>query len=267
MGSFTAELMPLNPLLKQFAVVLNRPRIPENIGAAARAICNMGMGRLVVVSPENPDPERMLRMATHKAAHLVKNMRVYSELEEAVSDFGYIVGTTARTGGVRRPILTPREVAADLFPIAAQNKIALVFGSEDKGLTNQEIRYCHQLVKIPTAQFSSLNLAQAIMIVCYEIRLASAQSPERVIPKLASSTELERMYERVRDILIKISFIQPENPEHWMMNIRRFSSRIGLQAAEVDMIMGICRQIDWFGKSGLAALEGEGAKKKKTGDP
>jgi len=258
--------MPLNPLFKQFAVVLNRPRIPENIGAAARAICNMGMGRLVVVSPENPDPERMLRMATHKAAHLVERMQVYSELEEAVSGFGYIVGLTARTGGVRRPLLTPREVAGTLFPIAAQNEIALVFGSEDKGLTNHEIRHCHQLVKIPTAQFSSLNLAQAIMIVCYEIHVAGAQSPKRVVPKLANSAELERMYERVKDILIKISFIQPENPEHWMMNIRRFCSRVGLQTAEVDMIMGICRQIDWFGKTGGVALEAEGAKGKKTSE-
>jgi tRNA/rRNA methyltransferase len=255
--------MSLNPLLKQFAVVLNRPRIPENIGAAARAICNMGMGRLIVVSPENPDPERMLRMATHKAAHLVKEMQVYSELEEAVSDFGYIVGTTARTGGVRRHILSPREVAADLFPLAAENQIALVFGSEDRGLANDEIRFCHQLVKIPTADFSSLNLAQAIMIVCYEIHVASFQSPAKTVPKLASSAELERMYGRVKDILMKISFIQPENPEHWMMNIRRFCSRIGLRSSEVDMIMGICRQVDWFGRSGSAELKAESAEKKE----
>jgi len=258
--------MALNPLLKQFAVVLNRPRIPENIGAAARAICNMGLGRLIVVSPENPDAERILRMATHKAAHLVKEMQVYSELEEAISEFGYIVGTTARTGGIRKPILTPREVAADLFPIAARNQIALLFGAEDRGLTNQEIRYCHQLVKIPTAEFSSLNLAQAIMIVCYEIQLASVQSYEKVVPKLATSEELERMYERVKDILMKISFIQPENPEHWMMHIRRFCSKVSLQSTEVDLIMGICRQVDWFGKPGRKGLEAGPTKKRKRGE-
>jgi len=258
--------MALNPLLKQFAVVLNRPRIPENIGAAARAICNMGMERLVVVSPENPDPERMLRMATHKAAYLVNGMQVYSELEEALSGFGYVVGTTARTGGIRRAILTPREAADGLFPIAVRNQIALVFGPEDRGLANHEIRYCHQLVKIPAAEFSSLNLAQAIMVVCYEIYLASLQTHERIVPRLATSEQLERMYERVKDILIKISFIQPENPEHWMMHIRRFCSRLELQSTEVDLIMGICRQVDWFGRSSRMRLETEPTTGKKTGE-
>jgi tRNA/rRNA methyltransferase len=238
-----------NPLLKKFFVVLNRPRIPENIGASARVVCNMGLGGLVVVDPENPDLERMLKMATHKAAHLIKGMKVYSDLKEALSNFGYIIGTTARTGGIRRPILTPREVAAGLFQFAAQNQIALVFGSEDRGLTNQEIRFCHQLVKIPTAEFSSLNLAQAVMVIGYEIFLASFQPPQRVNPRLATSQELELMYDKIKDILIKISFIQPENPDHWMMNIRRFFSRIGLRSNEVNLIMGICRQIEWFGKA------------------
>jgi tRNA/rRNA methyltransferase len=80
------------------------------------------------------------------------------------------------------------------------------------------------------------------------------------MPKLATSADLERMYERVKDILIRISYIQPENPDHWMMNIRRFCSRIGLHATEVDMIMGICRQIDWYGKSGRSVAETEPAK-------
>jgi len=240
--------MVLNPLLKNFFIVLNRPRISENVGAAARAVCNMGIGGLVVVAPENPYPDKMLKMATHKAAHLVKGMKVYPDLKEALAKFGYIVGTTARTGGIRRPILTPREVATGLFQFAVRNQIALVFGSEDRGLTNQEIRFCHQLIKIPTAEFSSLNLAQAIMIICYEIYLASFQPPKKVCPPLASSRELERMYEKIKDILIKISFIQPENPDHWMMNIRRFVSRIGLRSNDVNLLLGICRQIDWFGK-------------------
>jgi len=254
----------LNPLLKSFFVVLDRPRIPENIGAAARVACNMGMGGLIVVAPENPEPERMLKMATHKAAHLVEGMKVYPDLQAALSNFGYIVGTTARTGGVRKPILTPREVATGLFQFAAHNKIALVFGSEERGLTNREIQFCHQLVKIPTAEFSSLNLAQAVMVICYEIHLATFQPSERVCPSLATSTELELMYEKVKDILIKISFIQPENPDHWMMNIRRFFSRIGLRSKEVNLIMGLCRQVKWYGKACRPSQE-KGPASKKDG--
>ncbi|MFH0812331.1 MAG: RNA methyltransferase [Pseudomonadota bacterium] len=241
--------MTRSPLLENFVIVLNHPMIPENIGAAARAASNMGIGGLIVVNPENLDPERILKMATHKAAYLIKRMKVFADLKEALSGFTYIVGTTARTGRGRRPVLTPREVATSLIQIAPQNQIALVFGSEDKGLTNQEIRLCHQLVKIPTAKFSSLNLAQAVMIMSYEIFLARIGPFEKVCPPLATSQELELMYERVKEILVKISFIQPENPDHWMMNVRRFFSRIGLQANEVSLIMGICRQIDWFGKS------------------
>jgi tRNA/rRNA methyltransferase len=239
----------VNPFLKNFSIILTRPRIPENIGASARAASNMGIGGLIVADPENLEEERMLKMATHKAAHLIKDMKVYPDLKEALAGFSYVVGMTARTGGVRRPILTPREVASELFERAPKNKIALVFGSEDRGLTNEEIQFCHQLVRIPTATFSSLNLAQAVMVLSYEIFLASLKPPEKLIPVLATSQELERMYEKVKDILIRISFIQPENPDHWMMNIRRFFSRIGLRSAEVNLIMGICRQIHWFGKT------------------
>ncbi|HNU71489.1 MAG TPA: RNA methyltransferase [Thermodesulfobacteriota bacterium] len=235
-------------LLKNVSVVLCRPRFPENIGAAARACRNMGMGGLVVVSPECLDEERMLRMATHKAAGLIKTMQVHDDLGKALAPFGYIAGTTARVGTIRRAFLSPRESALEVLQHAPHNAVALLFGSEDRGLTNDEIRFCHQLVKIPTADFSSLNLAQAVMVMCYEIFCASFDPPERRSSQLASSEELELMYARVRDILVMISFIQPENPEHWMMNIRRFCSRLGLQTSDVNLIMGICRQVDWYSR-------------------
>ncbi|HPD61503.1 MAG TPA: RNA methyltransferase, partial [Thermodesulfobacteriota bacterium] len=95
----------------------------------------------------------------------------------------------------------------------------------------------------------SLNLAQAVMIICYEVFLANFKPQQKDVPRLANSQELELMYEKVKETLIKISFIQPDNPDHWMMNIRRFCSRIGLSKNEVNLIMGVCRQIDWYGKS------------------
>ena len=241
--------MSVDSLLKNFSIVLSHPKIPENIGAAARAACNMGIGGLIVVAPEDPDQERMLKMATHTAAHLIRGMAVYPNLKEALANFSYIVGTSARTGRGRRSVLSPREVAPLLVQKADQNKIALVFGTEDKGLSNAEISLCHQLVKIPTADFSSLNLAQAVMIVCYEVFLANFKPQQKDTPRLANSQELELMYEKVKETLIKISFIHPSNPDHWMMNIRRFCSRIGLSKNEVNLLMGVCRQIEWYGKS------------------
>lgn len=257
--------MQADPRVKNFFVVLSRPLIPENVGAAARAVSNMGLGGLVVVAPENADEERMLKLATHKAAHHVRQMKVHVDLKEALAEFGYVVGTTARTGGVRRPILFPREAAREALLHATENKVALVFGSEDRGLTNEETRLCHQLVQIPTADFSSLNLAQAVMILSYEVFLAAFTPQEKAVPRLATSRELELMYERVKETLIKISFIEPNNPDHWMLNIRRFCSRIGLRSDEVNMLMGMCRQIDWYGEAcrqGKKLSFGSGRKEK-----
>lgn len=257
--------MDADSRLKNIFVVLSRPLIPENVGAAARAVSNMGLGGLAVVAPENPDEERMLKLATHKAAHHVRQMKVHADLKEAVADCGYIVGTTARTGGERRPVFFPREAAQEALRHAEENKIALVFGSEDRGLTNEEIRLCHRLVQIPTAEFSSLNLAQAVMILSYEIFLAAFVPSERAVPRLATSRELELMYERVKETLIKISYIEPNNPDHWMLNIRRFCNRIGLRSDEVNMLMGVCRQIDWYGEAcrqGTKLCFGSGRKQK-----
>ena len=139
--------------LDQIAIVLHRPRFPENIGAAARAAANMGISQLILVSPKDCDLTRILKMATLSAADLVENMEVYADLHTALQPFNYVVGTTARTGGQRQELKTPREVAAELVPICANNRAALLFGPEDRGLTNAQLRYCQALVTIPTTGF------------------------------------------------------------------------------------------------------------------
>jgi len=233
--------------LDQIAIVLHRPQIPENIGAVARAAANMGISRLMV-SPKNCDLARILKVATLSVADLVENMELFSDLRTALQSFNYVVGTTARTGGQRRQLETPREMASELVPICHNNRVALLFGPEDRGLTNAQLRYCHSLVTIPTSTFSSLNLAQAVMILCYELRLAGHQPVEQFVPRLATRQELDGMYEQLKDTFLKINFINTENPDYWMQNIRRFFSRVGLQARDVKIIRGICRQIDWYTK-------------------
>ncbi len=240
--------------LERVAIVLFRPQLAENIGAAARAACNMGINRLVLVQPLDLDLERMAMMATGPAVRLLETMEVHDDLGAALAPFQYIVGTTARLGGVRNVYHSPREMAARLVEISAENEVALVFGPENWGLTNEELPFCHALVTIPTGECSSLNLAQAVMVMAYELFTAASAKPHYT-PRLANSRELESMYAMLQDTLLKINFISHQNPEHWMFNVRRLFARHGLRAREAQVIKGICRQIDWYVGKRLEALK------------
>ncbi len=239
--------------LARVAVVLFRPQLPENIGAAARAACNMGLKRLVVVEPADLDAARMRMMATAAAAPLLEQMVVAPDLAQALAPFHYVAGTTARQGGVRQELITPREMAARVAEISQTNDVALLFGPENWGLTNEELPFCQALVSIPTADCSSLNLAQAVMVMAYELWMAVSPQP-RFAPRLATSREVESMYAVLQKTLVQINYISHQNPEHWMFNVRRFFNRHGLRAADTQVIKGICRQIDWYVRRRLEKL-------------
>lgn len=234
--------------LSNVTIVLQGPRYPENIGAAARAMRNMGIEQLRVVNPENYDLPRVLKLATHAAADVVAQMTRHETLEAALADLQWVVGTTARLGGERRTVLTPPVVAEKLISISRKNQVGILFGPEDRGLTNEDLRLCHALVNIPTADFSSLNLAQAVMVMCYALRSANSPAGPEPTPRLASRLELDGMYEQVKELLVRINYIQPENPDYWMNKMRHFFSRIQIRAGEVSIIRGICRQVNWYGK-------------------
>ncbi len=233
---------------KHISIVLVGTRYPENIGAAARAMLNMGLKQLILVGPENYDLARINKMATHAASAVVEKLKVYDTLKEALAGFNYVVGTTARLGGQRKVVSSPAKLAQKLVPLSDQNRIAVLFGPEDRGLTNVDLRSCHILVNIPTAEFSSLNLAQAVMIMCYELFRFSLDKPDEFAPRLANQHELEAMYDQLKDVLMRISFINPDNPDYFMNNLRHFFSRMRLRAKEVQIIRGLCRQVNWYGK-------------------
>ena len=234
--------------LKNVSIVLHRTRHPENIGAAARAIRNMGIGQLVVVDPQNCDLTKICRLATHAALDVVEQMVVCDTLDAALADFNFVIGTTARLGGQRKVVSSPSKLGPKLFSISQGNRIAILFGPEDRGLSNIDIRFCDLLVNIPTAEFSSLNLAQAVMVMCYELYSFSCGKPTAFAPRLANRYELEAMYAQLKDVLIRVSFINPDNPDYFMNNLRHFFSRMQLRAKEVRIVRGICRQIIWYGK-------------------
>ncbi len=238
--------MPNKVNLDHIDIVLQRPRYPENIGAAVRAMRNMGLSRLTVVSPENFDLEKVLKMATHTAADTVGQIQLFDDLQHSLASYEYVVGTTARLGKQRNEYETPARMAQHLISFSQSNRIAILFGPEDRGLTNEDLRFCHALVSIPTAEFSSLNLSQAVLVICYELFQASVAGSDRFTPRLANRFELDNMYHHLKEILVKISFLNPANPEYWLNNLRAFFSRMQLRAKDVKMIRGICRQVDWY---------------------
>ncbi|MDR2549851.1 MAG: tRNA methyltransferase [Desulfobulbus sp.] len=233
--------------LGQVGIILVGPKYPENIGASARIASNFGISELVVVSEEQFDQERMLKMATHKAAALIREMRVCRTTAEAAAPFQLIVGTTARQGRHRPEDQTPREVMAAIAQQTADNRIGLMFGPESTGLSNEDLDLCQFASTIPTAGFSSINLAQAVAIHCYELYTAVQPHPFATVPKseFANSFDQEGMYEHIEEALNEITFLQDTNRVYWMRNIRQFLGRVQLKKKEASMIRGICRKLLW----------------------
>ena len=231
-------------LLSQIAIVLVRPKIPENIGAAARIAWNMGITRLILVKDSLPEREPMAKMATHKAVHLIDNLEIHQSLAEALADFTVVVGTTARRGRQRFVTQTPREMVETLLPQLPNNQVAIIFGPEDTGLTNDDLKYCQMASAIPTADFSSLNLAQAVAIHCYELHygIIHASKDMTLAPQLASSFELESMYSYLEKSLFTIDFMGDISHSYWMGNIRNFFSRIRLTSKDANIIRGISKK-------------------------
>jgi tRNA/rRNA methyltransferase len=206
----------------------------------------MGIERIFVVGHADPDGEEMRKMSTHLATDLVDSIRYFNCLDTALAHFQYVVGMTARKGAARGATLSPREAAASLVDISQHNEIALLFGPENTGLTNDNLKFCHAVVTIPTSSFKSINLSHAVMILCYGIFIARMETAERFTPRLATSAELEGMYSQIKELLMKIGFLNPQNPERWMMYIRRFFPRTKLRSREVKIVRGICRQMEWY---------------------
>ncbi|KFN39329.1 rRNA methyltransferase [Smithella sp. F21] len=241
--------MSLATKTKNISIVLYKPKYAGNVGSVARAAKNMGIGKIVVVGTTDLDREAMEQRSTHLAADVLDQIQYVASIEEALGGFHYIVGTTARLGKARGPFVSPRAAAQKIADLSQKNKIALLFGPEDTGLANDQLRLCHSVVTIPTSrEFTSLNLSQAVMILCYEIFMASRaeETMAEATPKLALSSELEGMYGQMKDLLAKIGFLNPENPEYWMLDVRRFFSRTGLLSREVNIIRGVCRQLEWY---------------------
>jgi TrmH family RNA methyltransferase len=251
---------------EQIAFVLCRPMRAGNIGSVARALKNMGLRDLRLVAPAaSPRSRAATAMAVH-AGDLLAKAAIHDDLDSALADCTITVGTTCRAGPYRSGASRLREAASELIAEAAANRIAIVFGPENHGLTNDELKRCHRLITIPTAdEYPSLNLAQAVMVVAYELRLAATDAAEQTPSALALAPagEVEAMFTRMADALVAIGFLPEDNPDHIMFALRAMLGRSGLTARELDILNGIARQTKWTAEGGALTLANKRADGKR----
>jgi tRNA/rRNA methyltransferase len=236
-------------MLENIDVILFRPKYPENIGSVARACLNMGCGQIVLVDPWKWDIEKALPLATHHARHLLDTVRIHSTLAEALAPYSFSYGTTARTGGWRKAIQTPEEAAPRIIEQRnAGGRIAIVFGPEDKGLANDETELCNQLLTIPTTEnLTSLNLSQAVMVVLYECFKKSLGKPFKIAgqhtDRYITTEERELLFSQLQETLLDIDYLKPDNPDYFMLPMKRFLNRVNPRLNEYNQLMGLCRQM------------------------
>lgn len=241
--------------LDNFAFVLFSPKSSGNVGAAARALKNMGFADLRLVAPRDYDARAAAAMAVH-ADDVLDRARIFPDLAAALGDRTLTVGTTCRSGPYRSETRAIRDAAATFIADGAANRIAMVFGPEDFGLTNLEIALCQRLVTIPTApDYPSLNLAQAVIVVAYELMLAAgaARAPVEA-GEFAPAGAVDAMHRRMADALVAIGFLPGDNPDHIMLTLRAMLGRSGLRPRELDILNGIARQVRWVAEDGAATL-------------
>ncbi|HSD60314.1 MAG TPA: RNA methyltransferase [Burkholderiales bacterium] len=237
--------MTSSPALANVRVVLSHTSHPGNIGAAARAMKTMGLADLWLVNPKYfPDPQA--EAMASGAADVLERARVCETLDKALEGTVLAAAASARGRELRPEALDPRRAAPRLAAEAAHAPVALVFGNEQAGLTAEEAGRCQLLVRIPVnPDYPSLNLAAAVQVLAYELRLAALGAPEPPAPEfpLATLDELERFYQHLEQTLIQSGFLDPDHPKRLVPRLRRLFSRARLEKEEVNILRGVLRSL------------------------
>ena len=243
-------VMKRSEILDNISVVLVETLQPGNIGSAARAMKNMGLHQLKLVSPCSISDEACQKMAVG-AYDLVEDAEIYDSLQMALAGESVVVGTTSARGRSNKVRLyAPREIGPAIWEYAMSQNISLVFGPERRGLNDKELALCQYLVSIPASiDFPTLNLSQAVLVLAYEI--ATVQSANRR-PRLQLATESDRkqMFEHMEETLIQIGFLSRSNPGHIMRSIRRLLGEADLTERDIQILRGIMSQMEWYSKEG-----------------
>ena len=229
--------------LDTLTVILVEPQSPGNIGMVCRAMKNMGLSRLrLVAGCDHLHPEA-LKFAV-SAKDLLEQAAIFGSLADALADISTSVATTRRSGKYRQELLSPPQAAQAL--LSGPGLAALVFGREDHGLSTAELSLCSLQATIPSSsEYGSLNLAQAVLIFCYELFGASASETATPQRTPAPSAEMEPLFSHMEQTLLRIGHLNPQNPDHIMRSLRRMFFRAGLDSREVGILRGMFSQIDW----------------------
>ena len=235
--------MTSNPnLLDQIRIVLCQTSHPGNIGAAARAMKTMGLSRLVLVKPKSFPHAEAVAMASG-ATDILEQAIICDSLSEALHGTTLAIGMSARRRELSHELVAAREGVQRAIATAHHSPVALVFGTEMSGLSNAELDHCQLLAMIPAnPEYSSLNLAAAVQVLSYELRIAALDNPQPAgnepVP-LAANEEIERFYTHLEQTLAEIGFLNPDQPKRLMQRLRRLYGRAALEKEEVNILRGI----------------------------
>ncbi len=241
-------------MLNQIKIVLCFTSHPGNIGAAARAMKTMGLSQLVLVSPKDfPSEEAMVRSSG--ALNILDNAKVVKTVEEAVEDCRLVIGTSSRNRTLPWPLIEPREMAQIIHEKPQSHPVAILFGRESVGLLNEELQLCNYHVNIPAnPEYMSLNLASAVQIISYELRLKelmadSTQQQEIELKESelnATSEQVDGLYKHLEQTMISTEFYDPDNPKLLSSRVRRLFAKSQLNQGEVNILRGFLSSIDKY---------------------
>lgn len=232
--------------LSRVDVVLVRPARAANVAAAARALKNMGIGSLRLVGGCDGLRDASARALAYGAWDMLDAAPSLATLQQAVADATCVAGFSGRGGA---SVLTPRALAVAAGARVGSGRLALVFGPEASGLSNEELRLCHVTVTIPTAaEHSSLNLAQAVLVAAYELRLAGQAPVDGDLRPRARVADLEAALDDLASSLLAIGYLNREAPEPILAELRRLLARSAVTAREATLLRGMARQIGWAGR-------------------
>ena len=239
------------PRLARIRIVLSRTSHPGNIGAAARAMKTMGLSRLYLVTPKQfPDAEATVRATG--ADDVLQAATVCSSLDEALSGCVFAAAISARHRSLGPAPLSASEGGQTLIDLAEQGDVALVFGNETTGLSNDEVQRCQRTVYIPAnPEYSSLNLGSAVQVLCYELRQAAFGGKPPVVTKAvpftsppATNDDIERFYAHLQRVMVNTGFLDPNNPKRLMPKLRRLFARSELERDEINILRGILDAVE-----------------------
>jgi tRNA/rRNA methyltransferase len=231
----------MNDVLARFCVVLSRPSHPGNIGSAARAMKTMGIADLRLVAPKRfPDAEATALASS--ARDVLDAARVFATLEEALGDSVHAVGFSSRSRDLSHAPRALRDAAPEIVAASAAGPVALVFGNETFGLTNEELGRCQSLVMIPAnPEYASLNLAAAVQVACYELATTARAHVAAAEPARNAATveDIEGLFTHWQSSMVESGFLDPQEPKRLMERMRRLFARGGLEREEVKFLRGM----------------------------